>query len=177
MREGYKPLSRRWRIAVFLLTAVAVVVGDQLSKGWVRANIALGERSPEDAFIFFTHVRNTGASFGTFQGHSFELAVIGIVGVGVVLFYALYITRRFPYLNNLFNRAALGMILGGAVGNLIDRFKLGYVTDFVGVGTWPPYNVADASIVAGVATFVGSLLYLVFGRREQTSKSLRPKRG
>ena len=164
MREA-SSLWGKWRHnIVFSLVAVAVVVGDQLSKAWIRSNLALGESVPEGEFFFFTHIRNTGASFGLFREYSFQLTIIGFAAVGIVLFYAFYICRRYPFLNNMIKRVALGSILGGAVGNLIDRVRLGYITDFIGVGTWPPYNVADSAIVTGVAVFSGWLLYLIFGR-------------
>jgi signal peptidase II len=163
MRE-VSNLRRRWRVAVFFLVAVAVVVGDQLSKAWIRSNLALGELLPEGEFFFLTHIRNTGASFGLFQGYSFQLTIVAFIAIGIVLFYAFFITRRYPFLKNMISRAALGSILGGAVGNLVDRLRFGDITDFIGVGTWPPYNVADASIVTGVVVFAGSLLYLVFGQ-------------
>jgi len=164
MREA-SSLWGKWRHnVVFSLVAVAVVVGDQLSKAWIRSNLALGESVPEGEFFFLTHVRNTGASFGLFREYSFQLTIVGFVAIGIVLFYAFFITRRYSFLDNMINKAALGSILGGAVGNLIDRVRLGYITDFIGVGTWPPYNVADSAIVAGVAVFTGCFLYLMFGQ-------------
>lgn len=164
MRE-VSSLQGKWRQNIaFSLVAVSVVVGDQLSKAWIRSNLALWESSPEGGFFFLTHIRNTGASFGLFRGYSFQLAIVAFVAIGIVFFYAFYITRRYPFLNNVISKSALGSILGGAVGNLIDRLRFGYITDFIGVGIWPPYNVADASIVTGVVVFIGSILYFIFGR-------------
>jgi len=170
MREASN-LWGKWRNNIgFSLTAVAVVVGDQLSKSWIRSNLALGEVSPEGEFLFFTHIRNTGATFGIFRDYTLALTIVAFVGVGVVLFYAFYLTRRYPFLNNLMSKSALGMVLGGAIGNLIDRVSLGYITDFVGVGSWPPYNVADAFITAGVITFVGSLFRIMYYRKKAGEK-------
>jgi len=71
----------------------------------------------------------------------------------------------------MLSRAALGAVLGGAVGNLIDRLRFGYVTDFIGVGIWPPFNVADASITVGaVVVFAGSLIYLLFSQRQEAKR-------
>ena len=170
MREVHS-IRGKWQIAVFFLVALAVVVGDQLSKAWIRSNLALWEISPEDSFLFFTHIRNTGASFGLFRQYSFELIIVGFVAIGIVFFYAFYVVRRFPFLNNIPNKAALGAILGGAAGNLTDRLRFGYITDFIGVGTWPPYNVADASIVAGVAGFAGSLIYLIVSQKQEEEET------
>jgi signal peptidase II len=172
MREVSSLRGKWWWNIVFSIVAVSVVVGDQMSKAWIRSNLALGESSPEGGFFFFTHIRNTGASFGLFREYSFQLTIIAFVAIGIVLFYAFFITRCYPVLNNMISKSALGSILGGAVGNLIDRLRFGYITDFIGVGAWPPYNVADASIVTGVVVFAGSLLYLVFGQ-ERGKKASR----
>jgi len=171
MREASN-LWGKWRNNIgFSLTAVAVVAGDQLSKSWIRSNLVLGEVSPEGEFLFFTHIRNTGATFGIFRDYTLALTIVGFVGVGVVLFYAFYLTRRYPSLNNLMSKSALGMLLGGAIGNLIDRVSLGYITDFIGVGGWPPYNIADAFVVAGVITFVGSLFRIMYYRKKAGEKA------
>jgi len=140
--------------------AVSVVVGDQLSKAWIRSNFALGESSPEGGFFFFTHIRNTGASFGLFREYSFQLTIIAFVAIGIVFFYAFFVTRRYPVLNNMISQSALGSILGGAVGNLIDRLRLGHVTDFIDFGFWPAFNLADSTVVVGVIIFACSLFPL-----------------
>jgi len=171
MREASN-LWGKWRNNIaFSLTAAVVVVGDQLSKAWIRSNLALGEVSPEGEFLFFTHIRNTGATFGIFRGYTLQLTIIGFVAIGVVLFYAFYLARRYPPLNNLMSKSALGMVLGGAIGNVIDRVSLGYITDFVGVGSWPPYNIADAFMTAGVITFVGSLFRIMYYRKKARAKA------
>ncbi len=163
MRKASNLQGKWWQqIAVFFLVAVVVVVGDQLSKGWVRANLALGEVSPPGGFFHLTHIRNTGASFGLFRGHSFQLTIVAFVGIALVFVYAFFVSRRYPLLNNMISKAALGSMLGGIVGNLIDRLQLGYITDFIGVGVWPPFNVADSAIVTGVVIFAGFLIYLIY---------------
>jgi len=159
-----------WWNAVFSLTAILVVVGDQLSKTWIRSNLAIGQSLPEAGFFRLTHIHNTGAAFGLFRDYSFQLTIVAFVGVAIVLFYAFFVCRRFPFLNNMLSKVALGLVLGGAVGNLIDRLHFGYVTDFIGVGIWPPFNVADSSITVGVIVFAGSLLYLLFSQRQGTKR-------
>ena len=167
MRRANSPWSKWWRTVVFFLVALAVVIGDQLSKVWIRSNLALGQSLPEGGFFRLTHIQNTGAAFGMFQDHTFPLTVISFVGAAVILFYALYVCRRFPFLNNGISMAALGAVLGGTVGNLIDRLSLGYVTDFIGVGTFPTFNVADASITTGTSVFGGFLVYLLVKERRE----------
>ena len=78
----------------------------------------------------------------------------------MLLLYAFLFYRRFPLLNNWLTWAGLGLVLGGTVGNLIDRLRLGYVTDFIDFGFWPAFNLADSAIVVGVIIFAYSLLSL-----------------
>jgi len=152
-------LQGKWRNVGFLLTALLIVVADQLSKIWIRSY-------PEEQAIFeagffrIIQTHNTGAAFGLFQGHSFALTIVALVGIAVILLYALFIYRRFPILDNRLGRLALGLILGGAVGNLIDRLHLGYVTDFIDFGVWPAFNIADSAVTVGVIIIAYSLLPL-----------------
>jgi len=145
---------------VFLLTALLVVAADRLSKLWIRSNLLVGQSLPEAGFLRLTHVHNTGAAFGLFQGQSFPLTIVALVGIAVLLVYALFIYRRFPFLDNRLGISALGLVLGGTVGNLIDRLRFGYVIDFIGVGIWPAFNIADSAIVVGVIILAYSLLPL-----------------
>ncbi len=145
---------------VFFLTALLVAVADQLSKMWIRSNLVVGQSLPETGFFRLTHIQNTGAAFGLFQGQSFALTIVALVGIIVLLVYALLIYRRFPILDNLLGKSALGLILGGTVGNLIDRLHLGYVTDFIDIGIWPAFNIADSAIVVGVIILAYSLRFL-----------------
>ena len=155
-----KSLQGRWRNVVFFLTALLVAVADQLSKMWIRSNLVVGQSLPETGFFRLTHIQNTGAAFGLFQGQSFALTIVALVGIIVLLVYALLIYRRFPILDNLLGKSALGLILGGTVGNLIDRLHLGYVTDFIDIGIWPAFNIADSAIVVGVIILAYSLRFL-----------------
>ena len=166
MRKVNSVSRERWYIVAFSLISLSVVLADQFSKAWVRSNIALGQSIPEGAFLHLTHSQNTGAAFGIFQGHTFSLTVVSFIGVGIILIYTFYLCRRFPFLNNMVSKAALGVMLGGTIGNLVDRISLGYVTDFIGVGTFPTFNVSDASITGGVGVFAGSLIYLLVREKQ-----------
>jgi len=146
---------------VFSLTALLIVAIDQLSKLWVRSNLAIGESLPETGFFRLTRVHNTGAAFGLFQGSTFVLAIVSFVGIVVILLYALFTHRRFPLSDSMLGKIALGLILGGTIGNLIDRLYLGYVIDFIYVGNWwPAFNIADSAVVVGVILFACALLFL-----------------
>ena len=168
MRRVSSFWGKQWRTIIFFLVALAVAVGDQHSKIWIRSNLAVGQSLPEEGFLRLTHVQNTGAAFGIFQNHTFQLTIVSFIGAAVILFYAFYVRRRYTFLNNGVSMAALGVVLGGTVGNLIDRLSLGYVTDFILVGTFPAYNVADASITTGTSVFAGFLIYLLVRERHET---------
>ena len=153
------PPRDKWRTVVLFLTAVLVVAADQLTKIWVRS---YPEWQPiyEKGFFQLIHVHNTGSAFGLFQDQSFTLTIVAVVGIALLLFWALFAHRRFPLLTGMPNRIALGLILGGAVGNLVDRLRLGHVTDFIDVGIWPAFNIADSAIVIGVIMVIYSLFRL-----------------
>ena len=150
-------LQGKWPNIVFFLSVLLVVAADQLSKLWIRSNLATGQSLFEAGFFRITHVHNTGAAFGLFQDQSFALTIVALVGIVILLVYALFIYRRFPFLDNRLGKSALSLVLGGTVGNLIDRLCFGYVTDFIDVGIWPAFNLADSAIVVGVIIFAYSL--------------------
>ncbi len=153
-------LQGKWGNVVFSLTALLLVTADQLSKLGIRSNLAIGESLFEVGFFRLTRVHNTGAVFGLFQGQSFSLTIIALVGVAALLLYALFFHRKLPFLDNRLGKLALGLVLGGTVGNLIDRIYLGYVTDFIAVSIWPTFNIADSAIVVGIIILAYSLIGL-----------------
>jgi len=161
-------LQGGWNVA-FFLTALLVVVADQLSKLWIRSNLDIGQSLPERGFFQLTHAQNTGAAFGLFLDQSFALTIVAIVGIVFLLVYALFIYRRYPFLDNLLGRSAVGLILGGTVGNLIDRLRFDGVTDFISIGIWPAFNLADSAIVVGVILFAYSLLRLARAKKHDLS--------
>lgn len=129
--------------------AIAVFILDQASKFLVLQNIPQGDSwslFPTLSRIFrFTFITNTGAAFGMFPQWGGIFMVIAIVVIGaIVLFY------HYLPVENIWIRFSLGLQLGGAMGNLIDRLMHGYVVDFVDIGFWPIFNLADLSIVTGV---------------------------
>lgn len=159
-REAPPPAraSRRGlrRVALSILTAVGVLAADQATK-WL-AQTYLTQQPDQSVSIAgdllrLTYVANRGAAFGILQNQTVFFVVVGVAVVGVIV--ASY--RYFPvdgYLLNL----ALGLQLGGAIGNLIDRLRHGFVVDFVDFAIWPVFNVADSSIVIGVGILALHLL-------------------
>ena len=157
-----KLLQGKWGNVIFLLTALLIIVADQLSKLWIRSNLAIGESIFEVGFFRFTRVYNTGAAFGLFQEQSFLLTIVAFVGIAVILFFAFFAHRQLPFLEKRLGKLALGLILGGTVGNLIERLTPGLegVTDFIDVGIWPAFNIADSAIVVGTAILAYALIRL-----------------
>ena len=137
----------------FFLIAVLVIALDQVTKYLVRANLSLGESVPKEGPLRITYVTNTGAAFGILQGQTVFLVITTFFGLAAILLYYLY-----PPMEHGFLRLALGLQLGGAMGNLADRVRVGKVTDFIDVGPWPSFNVADSSICVGVAIIIGFFL-------------------
>jgi signal peptidase II len=144
-------------------TAALVLIADQVTKYLVATRLEVGR--PWDMIpwlapvVSITHVTNTGVAFGLFQGLGDVFIVAGLIAVGVILAYS----HRLPPGQWLL-RMALGLALGGAIGNLIDRVRQGYVVDFIDVNFWPlrdfpVFNVADSSISVGVALMVGLLMW------------------
>jgi len=160
------PLDLRTRLAVRRLLwpyaglAAAVVAADQVTKALVRARLAEGEAWPAtDAVLAISHVENSGAAFGILQGAGTLLLAATVAGVAALLVYLL----RVPPAQRLY-LAALSLILGGALGNLIDRIAKGTVTDFIDPTHYPAFNLADSAIVCGVFA-IAALTLLEGGRR------------
>ena len=148
-----------WRHRIFLPVVALVVIGaDQLTKIAVEQALPLNTSwaplASLAAFFRFTHVSNTGAAFGLFPTGSLLFAVVAVVVGLIILVY----NFRLPA-GNLLLRLALGLQLGGALGNLVDRLRLGHVTDFLAVGRWPVFNLADTAIVGGML-LLGLLMLL-----------------
>ncbi len=161
----------KWWQAAFFLVALLVAVADQLSKNWIRSHTE-GQPVFEIGFLRIIHVQNTGSAFGLFQDQNFILTIVAFVGIALILLFVFFVSRRLPSLSNRLGIIALGLILGGAIGNLIDRLSRGYVTDFVDVGFWPTFNVADPAVTVGVILFACSFLftYKKLGGADMTAK-------
>jgi signal peptidase II len=135
---------------LFALCAVLVVALDQLTKAVASSRLLLSEPvSIVGDVVRLTLVHNTGAAFGLFPGSRFPFIVVSVLAIAVVL----YLVTREAY-RGLTQRILLGCILGGAIGNLVDRVRLGWVVDFIDVGfgsaRWPVFNVADSAVTVGV---------------------------
>ena len=97
---------------------------------------------------------NKGAAFGLFPGQSLFLTIVALLSIILLLAYALVIYRHYPLFYNGLGGVALGLILGGATGNLIDRLRFGEVTDFIDFTVWPAFNIADSALSIGAILVV-----------------------
>lgn len=150
--------------AILLLTALGILLADQLTKALVVANLGVGERVRVlGDLVQVWHAQNAGAAFSLFQGGTLIFVVVSVLSVGMVAYFHRTQRERGWWLH-----AVLGIVLGGTLGNFVDRVRQGYVTDWVSVGIgdlrWPTFNVADSSIVVGIGVLV---IYLALSNPDQ----------
>lgn len=156
--------------SVLIPTAGVLIALDQWTKAIVRQNLALGEMwmplewlSP---YARIVHWYNTGVAFGMFQDKNLLFSILALtISVFLIIFYP-KLTEE-----DWFLRIALGMQLGGSLGNLTDRITIGHVTDFISVGNFPVFNIADASISVGVAVMILGL-WVEEKKEKQKKKAL-----
>ena len=147
-------MKKKFTSYLFLFPTALTVIGlDQWTKFLVRENLSLGDSwSPWEwltPFARFVHWRNTGVAFGMFQNNNILFAIlVSIIALIIIIYY--------PSLTegDWFLRVALSLQLGGAVGNLVDRLTIGHVTDFISVGNFAVFNIADACVTVGVGIMI-----------------------
>jgi len=134
---------------IFIVTFF-IVFFDQLTKLLILKNFKLNQSLPVLNDIFhLTFVKNTGAGFGILKGANIYLIFISLVVVGAIFYYFKKIGK-----NEILLQILVGFVLGGTIGNLIDRIRLGYVVDFLDFRIWPVFNVADSFITVGIIALV-----------------------
>ena len=148
---------------LWLFLSILIIAADQLSKFFIVSNFQFGESIKIiDGFLYITHTRNTGAAWGIFGEHTEYLAIFSVVATIALIILLLYIKRAF-------GAFSLALIIGGAVGNAIDRIRLGWVVDFIDAYIFgydfPAFNVADSAITAGVFLLI---IYMLFVHREMS---------
>ncbi len=159
---------------LFLIAGTILLI-DQLSKAWIRDTLAVGQIYRPDlwitAYARIIHWRNTGAAFGMFQSAGTIFMILSsLVSLGIVYYFP-QVPRR-----EWIMRVSMAMLLGGATGNLVDRIHQGHVTDFISVGNFPVFNVADASISMGVAILFVSMWFQERGRlRSEQAEEAAPR--
>jgi len=143
-------LLRDWLV---LPIALLVWVLDQLAKAAIARWMEFGQSIPESGFVHLTYTTNTGGAFGLFPNQSLTLIIASFLAVGVLLLFYGSRARHNPWV-----RLSIGLQLGGAIGNLTDRLVRGYVVDFMHVGPWPVFNLADSAIVVGLILLMAIFL-------------------
>ena len=147
----------------YLLGIVPIIlILDQISKNWILDNLRKGQsRTVLDGFFHIVHVHNTGAAFGlfsTWKQSSFILTIISVLAILCILVYFFWMQE-----NNRLTLVALSLVVAGAIGNLIDRFRFGYVIDFIDwhykeVYHWPAFNIADSAITLAMGLLLIELI-------------------
>jgi signal peptidase II len=156
--QGARFLTKRFGEKIILpAAALLTLVADQISKYLVLSNLNRGQSWNPVAsltpWVSITHVTNTGVAFGLFPDRGSLFVIIAMIVVAAIIFYY----RHLPA-GQWWIKVSLGLQLGGALGNLLDRLRLGHVVDFIDFKIWPVFNLADSSIVIGVAILAYYLL-------------------
>ena len=130
------------------LVAVVVIVADQVAKAIVRSEIKPGETVDVLPGIDLIHTKNTGVAFSMLSGGGPLVVIVAIIALAALVgFFITHLHRRLVWLPT-------GLLVGGAAGNLIDRIRLGSVTDFIKLPHWPAFNVADIAVTVGVVALI-----------------------
>jgi signal peptidase II len=161
---NWKNLLKQYSILIIVVAIILFL--DQWTKGLVEDNLKMGETWMPWAWLApyarIVHWTNTGAAFGMFQdGDQFFKILAIIVSLLILVYYGFVPNHEWPL------KAALALQLSGALGNLIDRFTIGHVTDFISVGNFAVFNIADSSIVAGVIVLALGLIYMEIQERKK----------
>lgn len=156
--------------------AAAIVLLDQWTKWLVRSNIPAGESWLPDSLLWLSpyarivHWYNRGAAFGMFQQGNMVFTVLAFIVIAAILYYYPQISKAdWPL------RLAMSMQLGGAVGNLIDRIRIGHVTDFISIGNFPVFNIADSSITVGCVVLLLGIWWQERAAKKDTVQASPPE--
>jgi signal peptidase II len=125
------------------LLLAAVLAADQLTKALVRSNVSVGDEDGVFPGVQLVHVKNDGVAFGALSGKPIVMIVVLVALAGLVVWFLLHSHRRYVWIPT-------GLLLGGALGNIVDRVRDGAVTDFIKIPLWPAFNIADMAITFGV---------------------------
>ena len=166
-----------WRQGLIFLLVVAFIVAlDQVTKEWIRTHIAVGGALPEIGRLTIVHIQNTGSAFGLFANQAFLLSIVVVASLVAILILFRYL-RELGFAGGI----ALSLIFAGALGNQLDRFRLGHVTDFIYIRLWddffwPAFNVADSAITVG-AIALAVIAIIGLGRGKKSATGVRGKDG
>jgi signal peptidase II len=148
-----------WHWMSLFIVAGAALAADQLTKFVVASALTIDDGIKVVGPLSIHHVRNSGIAFGLFASRTSAVILLTTFAVGAMIVFYARSAQRHPFLP-----VALGLVLGGSLSNLVDRVRVGYVTDFIDFRWWPAFNLADSFIVVGVG-----LLFLSFVAADRTS--------
>jgi signal peptidase II len=153
---------------ILLIIFLLVLLADQYTKLVVQQDMIVGQSIPVIHKIFhFTYVQNSGGAFGILRGRTNLFIIISIVVILFIIYFMLKEEKKDYFIKTVFS-----FVLGGAISNLIDRMRLGYVVDFIDFQVWPVFNIADAAISIGMI-----LLFIrLFFKKEETQKIVKEER-
>ena len=151
--------GRKGQAVVSALFVLLILFIDQCLKFLVRTNFLVGDSIPIISNILhITFVRNTGAAFGLFKNATVIFAMISVIAAVFILLLLIQIVKRGEFFKKPMFNYSLVLILSGAIGNLIDRVRFGYVIDFIDFRVWPVFNIADSSITIGTVFLILSFM-------------------
>jgi len=169
-------LKRHWKDYLILFLIGGILVGlDQWTKWLVRMNIPFrGSWLPDgwdwlSPYARIVNWSNSGAAFGMFQDGNLIFTILAFVVIGAIIYYYPHVSA-----DDWTLRLAMGLQLGGAAGNLVDRLTMGRVTDFISIGTFPVFNVADSSITVGVGVLLLGVWLKERAIHKETRDELEP---
>lgn len=157
-----------YRDRIMISVAVIVFIADQVTKYIVKTNLDLYESWPREGLLRITYGTNSGTAFGLFPDQTLVLIVTSFLAIGFIYYFYRSHAMPTPVL-----RLAIGLQLGGAFGNLVDRIRLGSVVDFIDVGWWPIFNIADSSIVTGIGLL--ALVIFIVPREPKAAEEPAPQ--
>lgn len=139
-----------WRLDIYMVGIMLFVLSiDQFTKWLVKENLVIGESFPAEGFFRLTYTLNTGSAFGLFRGQTTFLLIASLAAIIILLLYF-----KNADLPPVILHTCLGMQLGGALGNLLERITIGHVTDFIDIGPWYIFNIADSAIVLSIIIII-----------------------
>jgi signal peptidase II len=155
-KEGICLMFKKPRFPTMLMIAGVVVALDHISKMWFLDHYKVGESHRITSFLYFTLVHNTGTAFGMFQNSNKPLLILSYG----ILIGLLYSARGLCEKGGMWAFWGVSLLIGGAIGNIIDRHTIGHVIDFLDFRIWPVFNIADSAITVGaISSAIGMFLY------------------
>tara|TARA_B110000014_G_C20119002_1_gene592108 strand:- start:647 stop:1141 length:495 start_codon:yes stop_codon:yes gene_type:complete len=132
-----------------------VFISDQITKYAVYKNMSLGESIPAEGIIRITYARNTGMAFSLFENFGIILLILSLIIASILIIYLFTIDKP-----RILIRVFSGLVVAGALGNILDRIRFGYVNDFIDVGWWPIFNIADSSITIAIGIYIFDAIFI-----------------